>query len=508
MPGVTRYIPPTDDGPDLTDLEQLYETELRARQKAHREAWALYDGDHPKHLKPDGSGTDDNITINMVELLVDKGVSALVGTNDQGDIEGVTLDIVDEPGEPGYDGPADPLVAGLRSETPRAPNPAQVALDRAWETNKRDVLLHNAVLNGGVCGHVFLKILPDGARDPRTGAKNQPRLVNLNPDIVSVFWDESDFERVLWYRIEYGPERGRKRQDIVRNVDEAGEDADGWTIHNYTQSAQRAGWVRVGEPAAWEYEWPPIVDWQNLPNPNSYYGRNDIRQDGAVNASLNFLLSNTQRIIKHHAHPKTIIIGARVDEIKPVAGADRLWAIPNENAKALNLEMQSDLASSMDLVKMLRRFFFDAGREVDPSSVHDRLGDLTNFALRVLYTDTLAKGGSKRLLAGEGLRDLCRRLLDLLGFGYAHPITVTWPKAIPTDAQADAQALSIDRQHGLSRETYLEKRGYMPQQELERREMERQEQIEDARVQQQGTMADALEGIGRRMMLGVSNDRA
>lgn len=502
MPGVTRYIPSDAEGPALTELERVFEDELRKRQAAHKASWKLYKGEHHKHLAPDGSGTDDNITINLVELLIDKGVSALVGTNDQGDIEGVTLDIVDEPGERGYVGPAE--VTGAQD----TPNPAQVALDQMWEANRRDILLHNAILNGGVCGHVFLKLVPDGARDPLTGVKRLPRLINLNPDIVSVFWDESDIERVLWYRIEYGLQGARKRQDIVRDVDEAGEDAEGWTIYNYAQTTDRAGWVAAGAPVAWEYEWPPVIDWPNLPDPNGYYGFNDIRTGGAVNSSLNFLMSNMQRIIKHHAHPKTVAIGVRNDEIKPVAGIDRLWTIPNENATIQNLEMQSDLASSMELVRMLRRFFFDGGREVDPSGVQDRLGDLTNFALRVLYTDTLAKGGTKRLLAGDGLREVCRRVLDALGFGYAHPITVTWPNAIPTDDMADAQALAIDRQHGLSRETYLEQRGYEPTQELQRREQERAEQIEDATYQQQGTLANALEGIGQRMMLGAGDGRS
>ena len=67
---------------------------------------------------------------------------------------------------------------------------------------------------------------------------------------------------------------------------------------------------------------------------------------------------------------------------------------------------------------------------------------------------------------------------------------------------ADAQALAIDRQHGLSRETYLDKRGYDFEQEMARVQLERGERIEDATVQQQASVTSALEGIGRRMMLG------
>jgi len=501
MPAAARYIPSDERGPDLTDLEDAYYKELRARQTAHAAAWKLYKGDHHRHLQDDGSGTDDNVVINLVGLLIDKGLSAMVGTNDQGDIEGVTFDIVDRPGEKGYRAnggapAADPLAEAGAEQV----SPAQAALDETWDANKRDIVLHNAIMNGGVCGHVFLKVVPDGKRD-LYGEKTLPRVINLNPDLCSAFWDEADIERVLWYRVEYGVEGKRTREDTVRAVDEEGEDLDAWEIHTYREVPNQGGWIRQGEPVRWEYDWAPILDWPNLPDPNGYYGISDLRQSGGVNDSVNFLLSNLQRIIKHHAHPKTVALGVASDEIKATA-VDRLWTIRNENAQILNLEMQSDLSSSMELVRMLRRFFFDGTREVDPSSVHDRLGDLTNFALRVLYTDTLSKVGTKRLLAGDALQDLNRRLLALLDHGYAHRITVTWPQAIPTDDMADAQALAIDRQHGLSRETYLDKRGYDFEQEMARVQLERGERIEDATVQQQASVTSALEGIGRRMMLG------
>src|SRR5690606_16917931 len=118
-------------------------------------------------------------------------------------------------------------------------NPAQDALDQIWTVNRRDILLHKAVMNAAVCGHAFLKVIPDGAREMDTGEKVPPRLVNLNPDIISVFWDESVYERVLWYRIEYGPEYARKQQDIVREIDEQGEDLPQWTIYNYQEDGNQ-----------------------------------------------------------------------------------------------------------------------------------------------------------------------------------------------------------------------------------------------------------------------------
>src|SRR5690606_34619066 len=94
----------------------------------------------------------------------------------------------------------------------------------------------------------------------------------------------------------------------------------------------------------WPWEWPPIIDCQNLPQANEYYGRSDI-QEHVVNLqkSLNFVVSNLQRIIKFHAHPKTWGQGFKPGELK--MGVDETIVLPN-GATLQNLEMLSDLTSS------------------------------------------------------------------------------------------------------------------------------------------------------------------
>lgn len=493
MPAALEYIRSDEMSSVAAELERAFETELRARQANHAAYWKLYKGEHHKHLKRDNTQTDDNIIVNMVELIVDKGVSELVGTKDDGTIEGVDFDIVDEPGEAGYMTPPAPVDANA----PAVKTPAQDYLDAVWDANRKNIALHNAAQNGGVCGHVFVKLIPDAREYWKRPGELLPRLVVLNPDIVTVFWDESDYERVLWYRIEYGPGGRRYREDVVRNVNDDGTNAGSWTIYTYRQVADRAGWVMQGEPVLWDYAWAPVHDWPNLPFANTYYGRNDFGLSGDINSGLNFLLSNMQRIIKHHANPKTIAIGVDADEIKQTA-VNGLWAIKNPDAQVFNLEMVSDLGSSMEMSRMLRRYTFDGAREVDPSSVRDRLGDLTNFALRVLYGDTLGKVGTKRLLAEIAVTNLSRHILELGGFPANVAVNAKWPGVLPKDEQAQAQALDIDRRHGLSRETYLEKRGYDATQEGQRRDLERSERIEDETVTRQVSMADALAALGER----------
>jgi hypothetical protein len=219
----------------------------------------------------------------------------------------------------------------------------------------------------------------------------------------------------------------------------------------------------------WPYAWPPIVEWKNLPRPNQYYGKNDIGQNGRLNDSLNFIAGNIQRILKNHANPKSIGTGFSAKDMDE-APVGALWVIPNENARVYNLEMQSDLASSLAYAGMLRRAFFDGGRELDPATVQDRLGQLTNFGLRVLYKDTLAKNTTKRLHYGDGLRRVCQAALELAGFPTGVDVSVVWPDPLPSDPLPTAQALQLDvTVGGLSKTTYLKRRGYDPDQEAHNR---------------------------------------
>jgi hypothetical protein len=108
-----------------------------------------------------------------------------------------------------------------------------------------------------------------------------------------------------------------------------------------------------------------------------------------------------------------------------------------------NLEMQSDLASSQAYLMSLRQSLFDISRTVDISSMADKLGALTNFGLRVLYTDALAKLHTKQALMGEALEQVNQRLLYLAGLD-DEPGVVIWPDNTPRDMLSDLQADQLE----------------------------------------------------------------
>ena len=512
MPSAAQYI--TDpNSKDAQPVERAYVKEMAARTTALGEAWRYYEGDMARPLRADKTRVDDNVIINLVELLVEKGVSNLFGTDEIGEIEGVEFHLVTAPhplplaplvslprlaGEGGRTPPSlfgggrpgggEALLAKARRvlgiDSLRAP---QRWLDSFWKANKKNLLLHDLGLSGGLSGHVFLKLMP---------GKPYPRLINLNPSTVTAFWDENDLDRVLWYRIQYPAAGGVRRQDIVRvdptsqtlsltlpriagegiepgavpSLVKTGEGVrrtgggESWLIYDYSGSGKGKEWS-LDAVTEWPYPWPPVIDWKNLPRPNTYYGKNDIGQNGRLNDSLNFIAGNIQRILKNHANPKSIGTGFSADKLSEAA-VGSLWVIDNPDARIYNLEMQSDLASSLAFAQLIRRAFFDSGRELDPATVQDSLGNLTNFGLRVLYKDVLGKNTTKRLHYGDGLRRVCEYALELGGFGAGADVNVVWPDPLPSDPLPTAQALQLDvNVGGLSKTTYLRRRGYDPEQE-------------------------------------------
>lgn len=468
MPDTMGYGPPGSD--EWKTNQDAGETELAARRQRHQKAWDYYDGKHKEHLKPDSTQTEDNVILNKIGQLIDSGVASLMGRNDQGLVEGVKFEVIgDEPGEPSM---LDRLRRAGRNLTGREA-PEQTWLDRVWDINQRTLTQQNLAMNGGVTGHCFVRIVPDGLYywpEQMTA----PRLINLNPDIVTVFWDAADVQRVMFYRLDYGKEsdKVRRREDIVRTVNDNGDDLNAWTIITYETSNGGRAWRQVGEPVPWGRPWSPIVDWPNLPRPNTYYGVNDLGTAGQLNDSLNFLASNMQRILKHHAHPKLVGTGFNADDVQSTAIND-FWAISNENAALHQLEMMSDMGSSMAFVQLMIRSIFDQGRELDPASVQDRLGDLTNFGLRVLNGSTLGKVAVKRMLYGrKGFTRINQALLDLGNFPPATPVQNVWADPLPTNQLEEAQALDVDRRHGASVYSYLQRRGYDPLQEAQHRQDE------------------------------------
>lgn len=400
--------------------DEYFDRELQAQAFERQISYSYYVGNQRRQMKAKPMQADDNITTNYTQLVVERSLSLLLGG-------GVKFDL---PGEQDA--------------------PEQLYIDGIVKANNFDVMLHRAGQYAGLVGTGYIKIVPDGITK-RGGT--YPRLVPLDSRWMFIKTVPEDMDTVQEYIMRYnvaidGEEVARKELIRWDTFDGETNQPASWVIENYTNSKRSNGKWELISSEPWPYPFPPIVHWANLPKPASVYGESDIANIVELQDRINFVSSNISRIIRYHAHPKTW--GANVNLGNKVSwGGDELVTVTGDNARLENLEMQSDLASSRAYLESLRQSLFDVTRTVDISSMSDKMGQLTNFGLRVLYGDAIAKLHTKQALMGEALEDLIYRLLVLGNQANTDPGKVIFPDNLPTNEREELEARQIELNNGL-----------------------------------------------------------
>jgi hypothetical protein len=240
-----------------------------------------------------------------------------------------------------------------------------------------------------------------------------------------------------------------------------GAPAGSWVVEKWEAGGRSSAWNLLSS-TVWPYPFPPIIHCQNLPSLFSVYGVDGFNGGLDVQDKYNFVQSNLLKIIRYHAHPKTWGRGipSNAGAEKVSWGADEMIKFTSESAQISNLEMQSDLGSSRNIAQDLKGAIFEMARVVDVASLKDKIGALTNFGLRVIYNDALAKNATKRDLYGDAFEELNRRLLLIAGAPDSSN-HVVWGDDMPFDEKESSAILVQDLNAGLvSKETASTQRGY------------------------------------------------
>lgn len=453
MPAILPFYDVNDK-----DVNELGMKENQARQKDIKSRWAYYDGDHPKPLKVPPGKRDDNVILNLCGRTVDK-TTEFVGVPMRFEVKG-GAEV--EPGAGGL----------LQEETA----PEQQALDDLWERCKE--WTPDVFTSGQIAGHVFTRI--------HQNEDGEWTYSLLDPRTMTIFWNAGIVRSVLFYRMEWQIGKQAFRQDTVpvwllnndrtnpwmmgdlRRDGSESKRPEGWVIIEYEQN-QRKEWVEVTRDI-WDFPFAPIVDWANQSRPHTYYGQTSLSNPG-LNDSINFVASNTARIIKYHAHPKTIGVGVDPEKIVPTP-VDGFYSVP-EGADVHNLEMQSDLMSSMNMLNLLKGEFFASQRVIDIATVQDKLGQITNFGVRMMFSDMLSMCDEMRKRYGKGLGETLRRLLWVQGVQLEERPTAHWDDPLPINRLELLQAAQIESGLGTTSKQTLAKdlgRDYVV--EVERRDEE------------------------------------
>jgi len=268
-----------------------------------------------------------------------------------------------------------------------------------------------------------------------------PKLVAVDPAFVTLDTDPEDIDSVIRYTISYSI--GDKS---IKEVSEKTEGA--WTVKRYIREGNKQESV---EDVPWEWtDFAPVVHCQNLPSVSSAYGVPDITEPIIeLQNAINLNASNIQKANRLHAAPQ--LWGTKLGSIKEIiSGVDKIIDVGEGTLNSIQMQ---EMVGSSNFLQWLVKELMAVTRTVDLDSIADKLGNLTNFGLRVMYEDTLTKLETKRALYGEMLVELNRRLLTMKGLkpdaGEIH-----WQDVIPQNQVEEVASLQAMKNLGvISNET-------------------------------------------------------
>jgi hypothetical protein len=418
-------------------LDATAEADMRRQRKIHR-AWNIYRGDAPKPLRVLPGEPDDNVLLNVAGLIVDTGVDALFGQD-------IRIEVV-----------GDGEVVDI---------PTTEYIEMVYTANRDMLLWQAAATNGAVAGHAAIRIMPppDGAA-PGT----LPRLIVVDPEMLRVIWRPDDIGVVEAYVLHWMGLDPRGREMPMRQIIQ--RDATGWLI---VEQQQPSGgrWVTTDE-TPWNYTWAPIIDCQNLPEPNAYFGRPDLTDDVVdTNLTLNKVMSNAARVQRIHGHPKVVAKGVGDGDLD--VGPDEAIVLPDTDSEISLLEPRATVTDHIELFRTVKSALHEISRvpEVTAGKL-DNIGQLSGLALQILYGPLVRKTEVKRRLYGDMIEDLSARLAEYGGFGPDHHVDIRWPEIIPSDPVVESTAAEALQRAGVSQSTVLQEMGYDPEAEAEKRARE------------------------------------
>lgn len=456
MPGILRGYDPNNK-----DVNSAADKERRDRMKLIDAYWRYYDGDHAMPLKVLPGQRNDNIILNLCGRAIDKTIE-FIGLPTRFEVPG------------GVNNEPNPAAQG---ELVELRTTDQDTIDAAWKKWRKD--LPDIIQSGLIAGHTFIKLHLD--------SEGKACMSLLDPRCVSVFWDITNPREILFYRQEWKMGKDHRRQDIVPNAllnatpaEDGAEPtaAEGWSIIEYAKS-QTNEWREVSRDS-WDYPFSPIIDWKNKRRAHAYYGDSALKE-ATINDAVNFVITNMARIIKFHAHPRTVGIGFDAGQLQTTS-ADGFMTIPNKDAQVMNLEMQSDLGSSLNLYSILVSEFFTQQRVVDVSSIKDKLGQITNFGVRMIFSDMLGMSNEKREFINDNIGEAIRRLLWIDGLQLIEAPTAQWDDPLPSDRKEIVEALEKEKALGATSIQTI------------REDLGRDNQVETERIAEEGNNAGAALG--------------
>jgi len=289
--------------------------------------------------------------------------------------------------------------------------------------------------------------------------------------------EEDDYKRVKYYVQHFYQKRNalnRKSSFLSRLVLGGRRSGNSRQVVAVTEIISATAWQRYENNqlvAEGELPWGflPVVHVQNIAQPYYYEGLSDVESLIALQDELNTRLSDRASRVTFQSFKMYLGKGIEGFEDRPVSPG-RMWYTDNPDASIEEFGGDSS-APSEDMHIAEIREAMDKTSGVTPlvaGVIKNKLGNLTSaVALRLTLMGMLSKTERKRFTYGEGVKKICRVILDMLDVANIYKsedadreVEIIFPSPLPENMMEKLKEAQIKKELGVPTEQVLRELGY------------------------------------------------
>jgi hypothetical protein len=289
--------------------------------------------------------------------------------------------------------------------------------------------------------------------------------------------EENDYKKIRYYVQHFWQKKNalsRKNSFLAKLLSGDKQTTDNRRVVSITEITSANAWQRYEDKqlvAEGRLPWGflPVVHVQNIAQPYYYEGLSDVETLIPLQDELNTRLSDRASRITFQSFKMYLGKGIEGFEDKPVAPG-RMWY--TDNPEASIEEFGGDAATPSEALHIAEiREAIDKVSAVTPivaGVLKNKLGNLTSaVALRLTLMGMLSKNDRKRFTYSEGLRKICRMVLEILDITNIYKtnevdrdIEVIFPSPLPENTLEKLKEAQIKKELGVPAEQVLRELGY------------------------------------------------
>jgi hypothetical protein len=289
--------------------------------------------------------------------------------------------------------------------------------------------------------------------------------------------EENDYKKIRYYVQHFGQKKNalsRKNSFLARLLSGGTQTSDNRQVVSVTEITSADAWQRYEDKqlvAEGKLPWGflPIVHIQNIAQPYYYEGQSDVETLIPLQDELNTRLSDRASRITFQSFKMYLGKGIEGFEDKPVSPG-RMWYTDNPEASIEEFGGDAATPSEASHIAEIREAM-DKVSAVTPlvaGVLKNKLGNLTSaVALRLTLMGMLSKNDRKRFTYSEGIRKICRMVLEILDKANVYntneadrDFEVIFPSPLPENTMEKLQEAQIKKELGVSTEQVLRELGY------------------------------------------------